>query len=133
MAGRWIWRFACILGLAVVLDAAAAAAQTEVEITAPSAPPMGGSEQSSTGQRPAHFVVEQTRGDWLLVPVRPPQGAKRGGIERRHTRELFLPPREPLEALQNITLEQCQQAATKLGLLMNMDKWPEAARAAEVL
>ena len=133
MVGHWFSRARFIIGLAIILRVTRACAQTEVEVTSATAPLMGGSQQIATLDRHAHFVVEQVNGDWLLVTAPTPQGAKRGWIQRPHTRELFLPPREPLEASQNITLEQCQQAAAKLGLLMTMEKWPDAARAAEDL
>lgn len=108
-----------------------AQAQIEIEITSPSAAVMGGKQQIASVPNRTRFVVQQVQGDWHLVKVQTPDGPKQGWIHRKDVRQLFLPPKEPVQASVEFFKEQAEEPIRQRDHWWDAGKWNEAASAAE--
>src|SRR5689334_5305085 len=126
MSRRLIVRMALAVGLTSLLNSASAQAQIEIEVTSPAAAVLGGKQEIAKVRGHARFTVQQVQGDWQLVTVKTPEGPKQGWIHRQHVRQLFLPPKEPLQPSVKIYKEDAEAAAAEVGRWMGAEKWKEA-------
>jgi CHAT domain-containing protein/Tfp pilus assembly protein PilF len=121
------------LSLPCIFDLQPAAAQTAgmIEVTAATAPVMGGSQQIATVTRKSRYTVQGINGPWQLITVETSSGSKQGWVHRDHVRALFLPPKTPQRATVTLTPEQVEQVRSRFDRFFNAEKWPEAAQAGE--